>query len=291
MRLKIHGDCRGIPYYAGTMPSEFIPSVVQPDSQSPEAWWFIFSGYRLLVGFSGDTVAIPRTKEIEALGVCFAHSVYLGSFRGRACYAAEGKLPDENRSEAAFQEIRSLFARLEDDFYEIALLGVHLVEWDKNYQFCSRCCGALKSRSDMRAKECEMCGRLEFPRISPAIIVLVEKGDTLLLARSARFAGGFFSILAGFVEPGESLEEAVCREVKEEAGITVKDIAYFGSQPWPFPDSLMIGFTAQYESGEIRVDGEEIIEADWYKFDSLPEIPGKLSIARQLIDWFIQKHS
>jgi NAD+ diphosphatase len=284
-------DCYGIPYYAGTMPSEFIPSVVPPGSQNPDAWWFIYSGYRLLVKISGDTVAIPRAKEIEALGVSFSHSVYLGSFRGRACYAAEGKLPVESLSEAAFQELRSLFARLEDEFYEIALLGVHLVEWDKNYQFCSRCRGAFKSRSDMRAKECEKCGRLEFPRISPAIIVLVEKGDTLLLARSARFAGGFSSVLAGFVEPGESLEEAVCREVKEETAITVKDIAYFGSQPWPFPDSLMIGFTAQYASGEICVDGEEVIEAGWYKFDSLPQIPGKLSIARQLIDWFIQKHS
>ena len=248
-------------------------------------------GYRLLVQVSGDTAAIPRTKEIESLGVSVSHSVYLGNFRGRACYAAEGKLPVESLSGAAFQELRSLFARLDDEFYEIALLGVHLVEWDKNYQFCSRCRGAFISRSDMRAKECEKCGRLEFPRISPAIIVLVEKGDTLLLARSARFAGEFFSVLAGFVEPGESLEEAVCREVKEETGITVKDIAYFGSQPWPFPDSLMIGFTAQYESGEIRVDGEEIIEAGWYKFNNLPQIPGKLSIARQLIDWFVQKRS
>jgi NAD+ diphosphatase len=217
--------------------------------------------------------------------------LYLGSYRGRPCYAAEGKLPGDSSSEAAFQELRSLFARLEEPFYEIALMGVHLVEWDKSHQFCSRCRATLKSRSDMRAKECEACGRLEFPRISPAIIVLVEKGDTLLLARSARFTGEFFSVLAGFVEPGESLEDAVHREVKEEAGITVKDIVYFGSQPWPFPDSLMIGFTAQYESGEMRVDGEEIVEADWYRQDNLPRIPGKLSIARQLIDWFVEKHT
>ena len=143
----------------------------------------------------------------------------------------------------------------------------------------------------MRAKECEECGRFDFPRISPAIIVLIEKGDALLLARSTRFPGSFFSVLAGFVEPGESLEEAVHREVKEETGILVKDIEYFGSQPWPFPDSLMIGFTAQYASGEIRIDGEEIAEAGWYKSHSLPQIPGKLSIARQLIDWFVARHS
>ena len=148
----------------------------------------------------------------------------------------------------------------------------------------------LNARTDVRAKECSECSRLEFPRISPAIIVLIEKGDALLLARSARFAGQFFSVLAGFVEPGESLEAAVYREVMEEIGISVKNIRYFGSQPWPFPDSLMIGFTAQYESGEIRIDGEEIVEAGWYQAGNLPKIPGKLSIARQLIDWFIEKH-
>jgi NAD+ diphosphatase len=143
----------------------------------------------------------------------------------------------------------------------------------------------------VRAKECPECKRLEFPRLSPAIIVLIERDDALLLARSARFPGAFFSVLAGFVEPGESLEEAVHREVMEETGITVKNIRYFGSQPWPFPDSLMIGFTAQYESGKIKIDGEEIVEAGWYRVDSLPQLPGKVSIARQLIDYFIGKHS
>ncbi len=273
------------------MSGEFIPSVAPRDIESPDSWWFIFSGYRLLVKISGDTATIPVTREPQRLGVDIKHHLYLGSLGGRSCYAAEGTLCAEGPSEATFQEIRSLFPRLEDGFYELALTAVHLVEWDKNHQFCSKCRGALKSRVDMRAKECEECGRLEFPRISPAIIVLIEKEDTLLLARSPRFAGEFFSVLAGFVEPGESLEEAVHREIKEEIGITVKNIAYFGSQPWPFPDSLMIGFTAQYESGEIRIDGEEIIEAGWYRADNLPRVPGKLSIARKLIDWFVEKNS
>jgi NAD+ diphosphatase len=273
------------------MPDEFVPSFVCPESPSADSWWFVYSGYRLLVKTSADAAIIPDESEIEALGVDIAHRFYLGTFRGRHCYAAEGKLQDENPSGFSFQELRTLFDRLEEGFYEIALTAVHLVEWEKTCRFCSKCRGELKSRSDMRAKECMECGRLDFPRISPAIIVLVEKGHTLLLARSPRFPGAFFSILAGFVEPGESLEEAVHREVKEETGITVKDIAYFGSQPWPFPDSLMIGFTAQYESGEIHIDGEEIIEAGWYGPDNLPQIPGKLSIARQLIDWFIARHS
>jgi NAD+ diphosphatase len=273
------------------MPGDFIPAVVPQDKQTSDAWWLIFSGYRLLVEISGDTASVPHTKEPEKLGIDLTRHLYLGSFQGRPCYAAEGKLHDGSPAGGAFQELRSLFARLEDGLFQVALTAIHLIEWDKTCQFCSRCRGELKPRTDMRAKECRECGRLEFPRISPAIIVLIERDDTLLLARSSRFSGEFFSVLAGFVEPGESLEEAVRREVKEETGITVKDIAYFGSQPWPFPNSLMIGFTARYESGEIRVDGEEIIEAGWYRAGSLPRIPGKLSIARQLIDWFVGKHS
>jgi NAD+ diphosphatase len=273
------------------MLDEFVASIVPADPQISDSTWFVYSGYRLLVMSLGNAAALPSLKDIEALGIEISRKLYLGSYRGRPCYAAEGSMPAESPSGPAFQELRTLFGQLEEPFYEIALLGVHLIEWDKGCQFCSKCRAKLIARSDMRAKECEACGRLEFPRISPAIIVLVEKEGALLLASSPRFASQFFSILAGFVEPGESLEEAVRREVREETGITVKDIAYFGSQPWPFPDSLMIGFTAQYESGEIKVDGEEISEAGWYRPDNLPKIPGKLSIARQLIDWFVEKHT
>jgi NAD+ diphosphatase len=274
-----------------TMIIEFKSSVVPSGSNTSDAWLFVYSGYRLLVKVSGDTASIPTGDETEALGVTMERSLFLGYYKEHACFAAQATLPDTYQSGASFRELRSLFEVLETGVYEIALLGVHLVEWDKNCRFCSKCREPLKQRDDMRAKECAGCGRLEFPRISPAIIVLIEKENELLLARSARFPGSFFSVLAGFVEPGESLEAAVHREVEEETGILVKDIAYFGSQPWPFPDSLMIGFTARYASGEIRIDGEEIIEAGWFRADQLPEIPGKLSIARQLIDRFVEKHS
>jgi NAD+ diphosphatase len=273
------------------MPCDFVPSLIPGESQTSDAWWFIFSGYSLLVMSSGEGATIPAAAKLEDLGVEAIRTLYLGSFRGRPCYAAEGALQGEKSSGGVFQELRSLFHNLEDGFYGIALTAVHLIEWDKRCQFCSRCRGELKPRSDVRAKECAACGLLEFPRLSPAIIVLIEKGDTLLLAHSARFPGDWFSVIAGFVEPGESLEEAVHREVKEETGITIKNIAYFGSQPWPFPDSLMIGFTAEYESGEIRIDGEEIVKAGWFKADALPKVPGKLSIAGELIDWFVKKHA
>ncbi len=248
------------------------------------------SDYGLLVILSGNTPAIPFLMEPEKLGVHILRSLYLGSYRGHPCFAAEGKLSGNNPGGTAFQEVRSLYSVLEHDFYAIGLTALHLIEWDKAHQFCGMCGGKLKLRNDMRAKECPACGRIEFPRISPAIIVLVEREDTLLLARSPRFRDQFYSVLAGFVDPGESLEEAVRREIREEVGINVRDITYFGSQPWPFPDSLMIGFTAQYESGELKIDGQEIIEAGWYRAKDLPRIPGKLSIARRLIDWFVEKH-
>lgn len=272
------------------MSDEFKASVAPLESQNSQAWWFVFSGYRLLTINSERVTKIPLAVDPEKLGIAVARRLYIGTLRGFPCYAAEyssGEVP----AGYLFEELRSLFARIEETSYQAAITAAHLLEWDKNHQFCSKCRGVLRTRTDIRAKECDECGRLEFPRISPAIIVLIEKGDSLLLARSPRFAGEFFSVLAGFVEPGESLEAAVHREVMEETGISMKNVRYFGSQPWPFPDSLMIGFTAEYASGEIQIDGEEIVEAGWYRVDQLPKIPGKLSIARQLIDWFVEKHS
>jgi NAD+ diphosphatase len=273
------------------MSNEFKPSITPPPSRAPQAWWFLFSGNRLLVENSAQQASIPLIEDPERINIAVTSRLYIGTLQALPCYVAEITSGRDLPAGVSLEDLRSLFERLEFVFYEAALTALHLVDWDKNSRFCGKCCAELKPRTDMRAKECAQCGRLEFPRISPAIIVLIEKEDTLLLARSARFPGQFFSILAGFVEPGESLEAAVHREVLEEAGIAVKDIRYFGSQPWPFPDSLMIGFTAQYESGEIVIDCEEIVEAGWFRADNLPHIPGKLSIARQLIDWFIDKHS
>ena len=132
---------------------------------------------------------------------------------------------------------------------------------------------------------------MSFPRLSPAVITAVLKDDKILLSHYAAFRGNMHTIIAGFVEPGETLEECIKREILEEVGVRVRNIKYFGSQPWPFPNSLMIGFTAEYESGEISVDGTEISEAGWYGADNLPEIPPEVSIEREIIDWFVQNNS
>jgi NAD+ diphosphatase len=251
--------------------------------------WLLFHGHSLLVTADPEMPSIPSEKEVGQLGVSFNHAILAGIHDGCSFFAAEIQSPVAISEHMVFRETRSLHGLLGKGVFEIALAGLHLLEWNRVNQYCPTCKGSFRLRTDIRAKECEACGSLQFPRISPAIIVLIEKDDSILLARSARFAGKFFSVLAGFVEPGENLEEAVRREVQEEVGISIKDIRYFGSQPWPFPDSLMIGFTAHYASGEIKVDEEEIIEAGWYNITNLPNIPGKESIARKLIDSFIEK--
>ena len=208
---------------------------------------------------------------------------------GRPCYAAALSESVSAPTAMVFQDLRQLYGRLDPDFIPISFRALHLLDWSQKTRFCKRCGNQMKTKAGPPSRECPQCGYLSFPRISPAVIVLVERENQCLLARSPRFKGEFYSVLAGFAEPGETLEETVAREVREETGIEVKDIRYFGSQPWPFPDSLMIGFTARYAGGEIRVDGEEIMDARWFTADQLPNIPPKISIARSLIDWFVIK--
>jgi NAD+ diphosphatase len=155
----------------------------------------------------------------------------------------------------------------------------------RTHQFCGRCGSQLHLKVDDLVKQCPQCDLLHYPRLAPAVIVLIRKGNEILLGRAPNWT--MFSNLAGFVEPGETLEEAVHREVLEEAGITVKNLRYFGSQPWPFPHSLMIAFTAEYAGGEIRVQESELAEVRWFPLDALPTVPAPLSIARTLIDWAV----
>ena len=166
--------------------------------------------------------------------------------------------------ETTFEGLRALYGRLPDDYFSIAGRAVQILLWDQTHRFCGRCGQPTVHAPAERAKLCPKCGLLSFPRLSPAVIMLIQRGDELLLARNRAFAEGFFSVLAGFVEPGESLEETVAREVHEEVNLEIDDIRYFGSQPWPFPHSLMIGFTATYAGGEIRPQADEIAEAAWF---------------------------
>jgi NAD+ diphosphatase len=267
----------------------FISSITPPTKQLKPAWWFAFQGDKLLVRLKGSSVSIPCLADFQQSGLTAVRQHYLGQLAGRHCYAvelAEGTAPPAGMS---FQGLRQVYGSLDDHLFCLAGRGVQIVDWDRTNQYCSRCGSRMRTRLTERAKECPQCGFLNFPRLSPAIIVLIERGHELLLARPHHFAPGLYSVIAGFVEPGETLEETVVREVREEVGLAIKGINYFASQPWPFPHSLMIGFTATYAGGEISLDDTEIEDAGWFTADNLPTLPGKISIARKLIDWFLAK--
>ena len=267
----------------------FIPGVVPPTEQRGPALWFAFWEDKLLVCSQGSSLSIPHVADFEDLGLKATHQHYLGQHASCHCYAvelAEGITPG---ADMTFLGLRNLYGRVDEDLFCLAGRASQIVNWDRTHQFCGRCGTRLETSSTERAKECPQCGLLHFPRLAPAIIVLVERGHELLLARSRHFPSDMYSVLAGFVEPGETLEEAVVREVGEEVGLVIDNIRYFGSQPWPFPHSLMIGFTATYRSGRISLDDPEIEDAAWFTVDNLPTLPGEISISRRLIDWFLEK--
>ena len=270
------------------MTSRFSPALTPPVPPSGESLWFAVRGRDVLVGEKNEAPwEIPRLPDLAAIGLEPEASHYLGVLGGVACYAAS--LGDETAAPGgmAFEEVRPLLFRLDEELAAVAGLAVQIVEWDRTHRFCGRCGTPTENARGERAKRCPACRLLAFPRVSPAMIVRVTRGEEILLARGRRFADPMYSVLAGFVDPGESLEECVRREVREEAAIEVEDIRYFGSQPWPFPHSLMVGFTARWAGGEIRIDPEELMDAGWFRADALPAVPPKQSIARQLIDAFV----
>lgn len=178
----------------------------------------------------------------------------------------------------------------EKDFFRMGK-AFHLMDWRRTHKFCGACGAGMSYDDGEHAMKCPNCGVFEYPRIAPAIIVAVEREGKLLLAHGVNFPQGRFSVLAGFVEPGESLEECVEREVYEESGVRLKNIKYFGSQPWPFPHSLMLGFTAEWESGEIVPDMTEVTDVRWFAVDEIPEYYRGVSISAKLIEDFIGRHS
>jgi NAD+ diphosphatase len=225
--------------------------------------------------------------------------IFVGRSGGQAWYAAPARAGLELPEGLSFSPVRALFAELPEAILHMLGRALACVEFEQNHRFCGRCAtpttpapsalASLPGEPIERVRVCPNCGLSFHPRIPPAVIVLVERADSLLLARGANFPAGRFSAVAGFVEIGESLEDAARREVQEEVGVRIADLRYFSSQPWPFGHSLMIGFHARYDGGELRPDGVEIVEADWFRRDALPLLPPPISIARRLIEEFLAR--
>lgn len=240
------------------------------------------SGPVMVMSVNGSRVAVSPESEDLPAGALFVATV-----GGRRCWAVD---TDGAPGAGHYMDLMSLFDSVDEPTWAAAGRAVQLVEWRRNHRFCGRCGTATEESEHERARRCPACGLLAFPRIAPAVIALVERQDgRALLARNARWPTSVYSCLAGFVEPGETVEDAVRREVFEEVGVRVGNLRYFASQPWPFPHSLMLGFHADYAGGDIRCDEEEIAEAAWYRADDLPGIPGRISIARRLIDDWVSR--
>jgi len=213
--------------------------------------------------------------------------IHLGSWRGVPLLAVWG----EGWWSYPWAKLREVFTVLDEELWRYVVKGLTLLHWHRTNRFCGVCGGVMKEHPEENALRCTACGHTTWPRISPAVIVLVTHQDKVLLGHNRRMEEGVFSLLAGYVEPGESLEEAVHREVREESGVEIKNLRYLASQPWPFPDSLMFGFHAEWKSGEPRPDGKEILDVRWFELNNLPRLPGPGSMARKLLEWWIQLNS
>ena len=260
--------------------------------------WFVFHGDRLLVELgppdprpSEDPrvrerpswARLPLQKNNNRLWPEPVRTLYLGDLGPLGCWAAEVACAEAPAGHG-WVGLRALFSVLEDAHFALAGRALQLLQWDRDHQFCGRCGTRTEPRAEERVRACPACGLTAYPRVAPAVMALVRRGRELLLARSPHFPPGMYNALAGFVAPGETLEQCVAREVAEEVGVRVARLSYFASQPWPFPHSLMIAFVCDWVEGEIRPEAGEIEAADWFDVLQLPKLPSKISIARRLID-------
>ena len=274
-------------------------SVIKQKTPDKKGFWFIFSNNNMLY-FPQKNNILAELISPSDIGIVTTPPLCFGTLDGIDCWTAEAaETPNNNQTEDSnknkdydFKNLRELYALLGEELFSIAARALQINRWHTGTKYCSACGGELKDSETERAKICKTCSKIFYPVISPAIIVAVTKENKILLAHNNSIPDpNRYSILAGFVEPGESLEQTVAREVEEEVNIKVKNIKYFGSQSWPFPHSLMVGFTAEHESGEIKTDGVEIGAADWFEATKLPGIPPHGSISRVLIDNYLKNNS
>ena len=270
-------------------PENFIPSETLFYVNKEPALWFIFHDRKLFVD-ENNNKPVPYLTDLSELSLIPDRIQFIGRLNDIPCFSAEVLEIENIPSQLSLIELRQLFGLLDEYIYWIAGRAFQIMNWDRVSKYCGNCGELNEPKKNEYAKICRNCHNVIYPQVSPAIIVAVTKGEEILLAQANRFKNNMFSVLAGFVEPGESLEDCVKREVKEEVGIKIKNIKYFGSQPWAISNSLMIAFTAEYDYGEICIDKKEILDANWYTADDLPNIPSKMSIARKLIDWYIKSN-
>ena len=268
--------------------NDFNPGLTEPEAPDQSYHILISDGEILCV--DGQHPWRPLTgDEFQSCGLGAVSSHYLGDLGGTPIYSVEVDPDIDEPSGYGFQSLWSFLTSVEQPVFYLIGRAKQVIEWHQHHNFCGAC-GQVTSTTPLdRSRKCEACNIAFYPRLSPSIIVLINKGDEILLAKNAHARGNFYSTLAGFVEPGESIEETVHREVFEEVGLKVKNLKYYSSQSWPFPNSLMLGFHAEYDSGELVLQEEEIADAQWFHYNNLPHKPAMMSISGWLIDDFIKR--
>lgn len=254
-------------------------------------YWFVFIGGSVLLRKDASGYSIPLGDEAPTEVKAWSHVLHLPELDGTECRAYSVDSPAYDGDEYVAVGLRESYEKLPLKFYNAAGKAAELLYWDKSTRFCG-VCGAPTEFKTFISKTCTHCGKEYWPQVSPAIIVRIRRRDeagkeSLLLVHAKNFRKNFYGLVAGFVETGETLEECVRREVKEETNLTIKNIKYFASQPWPYPSGIMVGFTADYEAGLVDLQEEELSRGGWFSIDNLPTLPDKLSIARRLIDDWI----
>ena len=262
----------------------FVPLIESPAQIAGHALWFAFRGGEMLVTQGVDAAALPTCGDLCDQGITTAGGHYLGMLGDRHCFACE--LRDDTPLPAGFalKGLRSLLFEFDEMLIGIAGRAFQIKEWDRTHRYCGACSSPTVELANERARKCTQCGLLFYPRISPVVMVLVTRGKELLLTRKPGYAAGRYTVIAGFVEAGETLEEAVAREALEETNVAVRNIRYFACQPWPFPHALVIAFHAEYAGGDAQADGVELEEARWFHADHLPDLPEAVHVSRKLID-------
>lgn len=255
-------------------------------------YWFVFKEDNVLLErLPNGSFTIPQADTPPIENAAEAHVLRVSSMAdGTEVRAVSvNTLADNPRYE--FCGLRASYYKLPLPFYLKAGKCRELLYWDKNTRYCGACGAPMRMHTEI-SKRCSNCGKEVWPQLATAIIVLIHRGDEVLLVHARNFKGDFYGLVAGFVETGETLEEAVHREVMEETGLRIRNLRYFGSQPWPYPSGLMVGFNADYAGGDIHLQREELSRGAWFKKDNLPTIPEKLSIARKILDdWLLNGKS
>ena len=265
----------------------FVPENINSSSESSVS--IVIRNQEFLTSKQSE-ILIFEDDDLKWSEMEFIDTQFLGFLNDKPCFIRELTPDSPVSDQAMLAPLRTLLGRMPDALFSICSRSLQLTDWKNNNKFCGVCGSKMKGHESERAMYCECNNILIYPKISPCIIVLVTNGENLLLAHNKNFPGNFFSTLAGFIEAGESAEDAIHREIFEEVKVKVKNIEYFGSQSWPFPSQLMLGYHAEYLEGEIKPDGVEIDNADWFHFENLPQVPtGNISISGQLIESYINK--